>query len=78
MRVGSHHSEETKRKMREKANREPRDPEICEKIAFSKLHSPHPYRGKRLSKEHRENISLGMRKRKQEMEATNVESGESQ
>lgn len=66
MKQGSHHSEETKRKMREKANREPRPPEVCEKITLSKLFNPHPYRGKTLSEEHRKNISEGMKKRQQQ------------
>lgn len=64
MKKGSHHTEETLRKMREKANRNPRPPEVIEQISSSKKKNPHPFRGKELSDEHRQHISEGMRKRK--------------
>lgn len=65
MRKGSHHSEDTLRKMRAKANREPRPEYVKEQISLTKQLSYHPYRGKELSEEHRKNISDGMKKRKQ-------------
>jgi len=68
MKKGSHHSEETKRIMREKANRDPRPPEVIQRIKESKLNGYHPYRGKKLSPEHRKNISDGMKRRKEKNE----------
>ena len=66
MKKGSKHSEETKRKMRARANREPRPVDVKEKISETKKNGYHPFRGKTLTEEHRRNISIGMRRRRQQ------------
>ena len=58
----SHHSEETKRKMSQKANRQERPQEVKDKISKSKLSNYHPYRGKELSEEHKQKISNSLKK----------------
>jgi hypothetical protein len=68
MKKGSHHSEETKRKMSQKANRQERPQEVKDKISKSKLSNYHPYRGKKLSQEHKDKISLSMKKKKTQKE----------
>lgn len=73
MKIGSKHSEETKRKMRLKANHEPRPDDVKEKISETKKNSYHPFRGKVLSEEHRANISIGMNKRKKDYDNENPE-----
>ena len=65
MKKGSKHSEETKRKMRARANREPRPVEVKEKISETKKNGYHPFRGRALTEEHRRNISIGMKRRRQ-------------
>ena len=52
MKKGSKHSEETKRKMRARANREPRPAEVKEKISETKKNGYHPFRGRALTEEH--------------------------
>lgn len=62
MKKGSHHSEETKRKMSQKANRQERTQEVKDKISNTKLNSYHPYRGKELTEEHKQKISDSLKK----------------
>ena len=73
MKKGSKHSEETKRKMRARANREPRPAEVKEKISETKRQGFHPFRGKELTEEHRRNISIGMKRRRQQNDSENSE-----
>ena len=63
MKKGSHHSEATKQKLRQKASHDPRPDDVKKQISETKLKNDHPVRGKHLTDEHRKNISISMRKR---------------